>query len=189
MSTEGFVAETTAREQLEPSSSLGHRYQGGRASSLRDVKNLLEIPGLRDQLFGTRGYTRGARYQIPRKIPLRIEPKTYFANERTFLSWLSMATTMGSIGTAIAGFAVEDDEAITKHGIQKSTVELMALLMIPISILMIGYALFTFYWRSEFIRKKQIGFFDDKVGPVAVALIVEIALVSIFFSALRDVLF
>jgi len=95
---------------------------------------------------------------------------------------------MGSIGTAIAGFAVEDDKAITKHGIQKSTVELMALLMIPISILMIGYALFTFYWRSEFIRKKQIGFFDDKVGPVAVALIVEVALVAIFFSALRDVL-
>ena len=33
---------------------------------------------LRDQLFGSRGYTEGARYQLPRKIPLRIEPKTYF---------------------------------------------------------------------------------------------------------------
>jgi len=36
-------------------------------------------PGqLTDTLFGTRAYTEGARYQIPRKIPLRIEPKTYF---------------------------------------------------------------------------------------------------------------
>lgn len=178
----------TEIEENSPNTSTARLYNP-RGSTLREVKNLLEIPGLRDQLFGTRGYTRGARYQIPRKIPLRIEPKTYFANERTFLSWLSMATTMGSIGTAIAGFAVEDDKAITKHGIQKGTVELMALLMIPISLLMIGYALFTFYWRSEFIRKKQIGFFDDKVGPVAVALIVEIALVSILISALRDVFF
>ena len=34
----------------------------------------------------------------PRKIPMRIEPKTYFANERTFLSWLHMAVTLGSVG-------------------------------------------------------------------------------------------
>ena len=47
-------------------------------SQMRDVRNLLETAGLRDQLFGTREYTHGARYQIPRKIPLRIEPKTYF---------------------------------------------------------------------------------------------------------------
>jgi hypothetical protein len=33
----------------------------------------------------------------------------------------------------------------------------------------------------------QIGFFDDKVGPVTVALIVEMALLIILFAALRDV--
>lgn len=38
---------------------------------------------LRDQLFGTRGYTEGARYQLPRKIPLRIEPKTYFGEYKS----------------------------------------------------------------------------------------------------------
>jgi hypothetical protein len=35
----------------------------------------------------------------------------------------------------------------------------------------------------------QIGFFDDKVGPVTVALVVEIALLIIMFSALIDVFF
>ena len=29
-------------------------------------------------MFGTRAYTEGALYQVPRKIPVRIEPKTYF---------------------------------------------------------------------------------------------------------------
>ena len=31
-----------------------------------------------DALFGTRSHTTGAKYQVPRKVPLRIEPKTYF---------------------------------------------------------------------------------------------------------------
>ena len=47
-------------------------------------------------------------------------------------------------------------------------------------------ALFTFYWRSEFIRKKQVGFFDDKVGPIALAVIVASALLAIFVAAIRD---
>jgi hypothetical protein len=31
-----------------------------------------------DRLFGTRTLTVGAARQVPRKTPLRIEPKTYF---------------------------------------------------------------------------------------------------------------
>ena len=33
---------------------------------------------VQDALFGTRQYTTGAKLQLPRKVPLRIEPKTYF---------------------------------------------------------------------------------------------------------------
>lgn len=36
---------------------------------------------------------------------MKIEPKTFFANERTFLSWLHMAVTLGSISAALLGFA------------------------------------------------------------------------------------
>jgi uncharacterized membrane protein YidH (DUF202 family) len=38
-------------------------------------------------------------------IVMRIEPKTFFANERTFLSWLHMAVTLGSIAAALLGFS------------------------------------------------------------------------------------
>lgn len=100
-----------------------------------------------------------------------------------------MAVTLGSVGTAIASFAVEDEDSPGRHrgGISQATVQLITLTVLPISLCMIAYAMFTFYWRSEFIRKKQIGFFDDKVGPVAVAVVVEIALLVIMVSALRDV--
>lgn len=39
----------------------------------------------------------GARKQTVQTgaVPMRIEPKTFFANERTFLSWLHMSVTIG----------------------------------------------------------------------------------------------
>lgn len=73
-----------------------------------------------------------------------------------------MATTLGTVSTAIAGFSVEDGRA-RPGGISQGTVELITLTLLPVSVAMIAYALFTFYWRSEFIRRKQVGFFDDKV--------------------------
>ncbi|KAL4435031.1 hypothetical protein ABPG77_003856 [Micractinium sp. CCAP 211/92] len=142
---------------------------------------------LTDALFGTRTHTEGAQYQKPRKIPLRIEPKTYFANERTFLAWLGMATTLGTVSTAIAGFSVEDGRE-RKGGISQGTVELITLTLLPVSVAMIAYALFTFYWRSEFIRRKQVGFFDDKVGPVTLAVIVMASLAMIMLAAIKDLI-
>lgn len=81
------------------------------------------------------------------------------ANERTFLAWLSMATTLGTVATAIAGFSVDaEDETGTKHkrSISPETVELISLTLLPISVLMIAYALFIFLSRSTNIRKKQV---------------------------------
>ena len=40
-----------------------------------------------------------------RTTPMRIEPKTFFANERTFLTWLHMAITIGTIAAALLGFS------------------------------------------------------------------------------------
>jgi len=45
------------------------------------------------------------RPKIPGVLHEKIEPKTHFANERTFLAWLHMALTMGSIAAAMLGFS------------------------------------------------------------------------------------
>lgn len=39
--------------------------------------------------------------QFVRKVPVKVEPKVYFANERTFLAWLHMSVTLASISVAI----------------------------------------------------------------------------------------
>jgi hypothetical protein len=46
-------------------------------------------------------------FLLPQGTMMRIEPKTFFANERTFLSWLHMAVTLGSIAAALLGFSTD----------------------------------------------------------------------------------
>ena len=150
-----------------------------------------------DTLFGTKYFTHGAEMQLPRKVPLRIEPKSYFgehsrsrvvhawqlvatfvgapeyffegkkqsglsaANERTFLSWMHMAITMGGITTALASFSVESENEARHAGtgpVTKRTTQAIVLMLLPISIGMIAYALFTFFWRSRCMERKQVSF-------------------------------
>ena len=48
------------------------------------------------------------------QVPVRVEPKTYFANERTFLSWLNMAVLLSSVAVGLIGLGGSDDLA-TKY--------------------------------------------------------------------------
>lgn len=133
--------------------------------------------------------TDGAQLQLPRKIPVRVEPKTYFANERTFLAWIHMAVVMGFVSTMIAGFAVEEEveHPGDKHGpIGPKTAELIQLITLPLSIVIVAYGLFTFYFRSRFMEQKQVGFFDDRFGPVILGGLIGVCLLAVFIIALVD---
>lgn len=130
-----------------------------------------------DKLYGTKQFTQGAELQLPRKVPMRVEPKSYFgkrsvapdttvmamlqrsctpiaANERTFLSWMGMAITLGGVSSALVGFS-GDSEDTTEHLISKRTIDVITCIYSPLSILIMGYALFTYEWRSKFMRTKQ----------------------------------
>ncbi len=37
-------------------------------------------------------------------LPTRIEPKVFFANERTFLSWLNFSVILGGLGVGLLNF-------------------------------------------------------------------------------------
>ena len=71
-----------------------------------------------------------------------------------------MAITMGGITTALASFSVEsENEAKPSPGsgpVTKRTTQAIVLMLLPISIGIIAYALFTFYWRSRCMERKQV---------------------------------
>ena len=145
--------------------------------------------------------------QKPRKVPLRVEPKSYFgkrsralsspsfikmisaknqhahlcplpsklihapwrdkdtckqhliyyipaALERTYLSWMGMAVTLGGVSSALVGFGGNS----TEQGklISQTTIDIITCIYAPLSILIMCYALFTYEWRAWFLRKKQV---------------------------------
>ncbi len=63
----------------------------------------------------------------------RIEPKQFYANERTFLTWLNMATTVGSISSALVAFGLKD----AKHA---GGVSVLATVLVLLAIIFCVYA-------------------------------------------------
>jgi uncharacterized membrane protein YidH (DUF202 family) len=82
----------------------------------------------------------------PRKVPVKIEPKVFFANERTFLAWLHMAVTLASISIAILAFAETNAWS-----------QIYGLLLMPVAIAFCGYALWMYIKRAAMIRRKDPG--------------------------------
>lgn len=60
--------------------------------SLLVASDLME--GVTDTLFGTKYFTQGANLQLPRKVPLRIEPKSYFGELHCLLATVSNWTCL-----------------------------------------------------------------------------------------------
>lgn len=103
-------------------------------------------------------------------MPIRIEPKVFFANERTFLRWIQFAVFLGGVGTAILGLG--DYEAA-----------LCGSMLMIVSVMFTFYALYTFKWRTEKIRIRFPGPYDDLVGPTVLVCVFLLAmLLSVVFK-------
>ena len=89
-----------------------------------------------------------------RKVPMRIEPKTFFASERTYLAWLHTAVTLGSIGGALLGFSSPGGGSGVTKGIKVSDIScITGVVLVTLAVAMIAYAMRMFYWRAKMIRE------------------------------------
>merc|ERR1712014_330954 len=89
-------------------------------------------------------------------LPTRVEPKVFFANERTFLSWLNFTVILGGLAVGLLNFG--DRVGQISAGLF-TLVALAAMLC----------ALVTFHWRAKSIRMRGQGGFDDRFGPTVLA--------------------
>ena len=87
----------------------------------------------------------------------KIEPKIFFANERTFLHWLHAGVTLYTISAGILAFA-DSSNSISAHW--------YAMALLPISLGFCLYALYIFLWRAEKIKTRVPGRWDDPRGPL-----------------------
>lgn len=106
---------------------------------------------------------------VGKNVPQKIEPKLILANERTFIKWLHMAVILSAISTGALSFSSRTGEA-----------QYFALAMLPVSLLMIIYANWTYLWRCEIIKMRTSLRWDDPLGPVILTCIL-ISVLSIQF--------
>ncbi|KAJ1742943.1 hypothetical protein LPJ78_002217 [Coemansia sp. RSA 989] len=101
-------------------------------------------------------------------VPVRVEPKVFFANERTFLSWLNFAIVLGSLALGLLNFG-------------DSTGKIAGAAFTVIAMMVMIYALMLFQWRAERIRRRESGPYDDRIGPTILVVVLISAVVLNFY--------
>ncbi|KAJ7762011.1 VTC domain-containing protein, partial [Mycena maculata] len=102
-------------------------------------------------------------------VPVRIEPKVYFAAERTFLKWLNNAVFIGTIATALLNFTAPEDS----RGLMSAALFTLA------ALLAIAYSATIFVYRAHQLRAHRAdGLYYDKYGPTLLCFVLFLALAT-----------
>jgi len=115
--------------------------------------------------------------RIPKKIatPIKVEAKVWFANERTWISYLNLSILLGSL--ALALFNASKDRVARNFAVFYAA--------ISVGVLLYGYV--TYQKRITMIRKRDPGNFDQVVGPVLISAFLFFAVLSNFIIRVREI--
>jgi hypothetical protein len=130
-------------------------------------------------------------------LPVRVEPKVFFANERTFLSWLHFTVVLGGLAVGLLNFGDKVQTLRFSHlspcwaltppsliGREDQCIHVFYRRYVPVifsnrfkhaqgyefvyqAIGVMLYALFTYHWRAAAIRRGGKQQYDDRIGPVS----------------------
>lgn len=115
---------------------------------------------------GSMGIPRGAhltrkKFKAPAgkkiHVPVRVEPKVFFAAERTFLAWLEFSIIVGSIAAALLNFG----DALSVGAAAAFTV---------VAALCLLYSMGLYLWRVNAIRTRKAVDFHDGIGPTLLCI-------------------
>ncbi|KAJ1917381.1 GTPase regulator Nrf1 [Mycoemilia scoparia] len=90
----------------------------------------------------------------------QLRPKNFFANERTFLSWLQLAVVMGGLGLALLNFGPSNHFKVLVSAFVFETGALA----------LIAYAYIEFMSRTSRLRSREAGTYDNLTLPVLIVL-------------------
>ncbi|KAK5959712.1 Vtc4p PWA37_003077 [Arxiozyma heterogenica] len=99
-------------------------------------------------------------------VPVRVEPKVYFATERTFLSWMSIAILLGSVSTTLVTYG-------------SPTTMIASIGFFITALVVIIRSTIVYASRVVNIRQKKAIDYEDKLGPQLVSICL---ILSILFS-------
>jgi uncharacterized membrane protein YidH (DUF202 family) len=112
------------------------------------------------------------------KAAIKIEPKVFFANERTFLAWLHTSVLLAGASIAITSFS-EGNLLDQLYGI----------ILLPVAISFLCYAMHQYGRRSKMIRRTAPGPYEDIVGPTVLAIVLIISIIAQFSIKLYSLMY
>lgn len=115
---------------------------------------------------------------ISRSAPVKVDPKVFFANERTFLAWLHVSVILAGASVAIVAFA----DSSSFHN------QIYGVILLPVSIAFIIYAMMQYTRRASMIRRKAPGPYVDIVGPIVLTVILIMSIIAQFSIKLYSML-
>ncbi|KAI5846683.1 vacuolar transporter chaperone 4 [Tricharina praecox] len=133
----------------------------------------VEIPTL---LSGT-VYARKFRAPPGKRIfvPVRVEPKVYFAAERTFLSWFEFAIIMSAVATTLLNFAADTTGALLYASLGFTITAVASLV----------YAAGLYLWRVRMMRARRAVGYHEKYGPTILCVLMVVAIAVNFVGAMK----
>ena len=106
-------------------------------------------------------------------VLLHVDPKAYFSAERTFIQWMHIALTVGSIALSLSTLADSDD------------VRTAGALLIAPSLCFLVYGLVSYYRRRAALDRAALDALDDRLGPAALMLVMVAVVGANVLFALR----
>uniref|UniRef100_A0A7S4BTQ0 DUF202 domain-containing protein n=1 Tax=Chrysotila carterae TaxID=13221 RepID=A0A7S4BTQ0_CHRCT len=107
----------------------------------------------------------------PAALPLRVDHKTWFSAERTFVGWMHLSLITG--GTAFALVAIG----------QSPSNQILGLLLLVPSVFLAGWGAQTYRVRCASLELQRFDAITDTVGPlVAVILMTIVAALNTFLG-------
>lgn len=182
------AAEKTGRENvIEEEDSDDDGMQGNRdqaASSTAGLRQLFPGFSMSKYARSRRGEFRDQKlppgvvkpaYWIKDQGPLKVEPKVWLANQRTFVKWQHFSVLLASLSLGLYNAAGPDNHIGRNLGIVYTVFALFAIVW--------GWGVTM--WRSSLIRARSGTDFDARLGPLVVAVGLMISLVANFAIKVR----
>ncbi|PPQ86083.1 hypothetical protein CVT25_003148 [Psilocybe cyanescens] len=116
------------------------------------------------------------KVRVPKKIPssVKVEGKVWFANERTWISWLGISILMAALSLGL--FNASKDEIARRFSYFYA--------FVSVCVLVYGYCLYQH--RITMIRRRDPGHFDALVGPVLLSIALFLAVLANFIIRVRE---
>lgn len=159
----------------------GSGHTGGDNALLKQLKNASDwfkdtfIAGKDDFSKVPPGTVFDTRVIVPPgkriSVPVRVEPKVYFANERTFLSWIEIGILLGAIAGTLLNYG-------DRLAIQAAFGFFIS------AVITILYSIGMYLWRVYNIRRKRAIRYDDQIGPTAICIVLALAIGANFVARL-----